>query len=289
MPEIIDCHANLGWDASNIRKNLIPTQQSYTALLEKMDNYDISKAIVLPFPSPGAQFNPNAFWYDLENQHLMQASRYSKRLIPFPGVNPNDEKSVRNINTLAISFNIKGVKLSHQMPMKFPIEQLIGHPLMKIIQEHNLIFMIHIGTGKEPGAQHYHTTLDYAVKVAKHYPDVKFIFCHLGRLHWSLIDALNLENVHLDTSALSMHANWKQFIALEPMPMFKSSMPIDVIEKLVNIGYEDKIIFGSDEPYTDYKSEIESIEKAEIPEIAKRKIFSENIKKLLGIGGGAKG
>lgn len=61
--EIIDCHANLGWDASNLRKNLIPTQQSYAKLLEKMDDNNISKAIVLPFPSPGAQFNPNAFWY----------------------------------------------------------------------------------------------------------------------------------------------------------------------------------------------------------------------------------
>jgi predicted TIM-barrel fold metal-dependent hydrolase len=280
--QIIDCHANVGWDASNLRKNLYPIEQSYNQLLQKMDQFNIAKAIILPFPSPGGQFNANASWYDIENQLLIEANNYSKRLINFPGVNPKDKQSVKNIKTLT-AFGIKGVKFSHQIPMDFSIDKLIGHQLMKIAQDNNLLFMIHIGTGKEPNSHKVHTTLNYAVKVAKHYPDVRFIFCHVGRLHQSLMEALSLENVHMDTSALSMWQKWSQFIALEPTKMFERSTPIEVIEKLVEKRYEDKIIFGSDEPYTPYKNEIEYIEKADISGSAKRKIFYDNIKKLLDI------
>jgi predicted TIM-barrel fold metal-dependent hydrolase len=280
--QIIDCHANVGWDVNNLRKNIYPVEQSYSKLLKNMGQFNISKAIILPFPSPGAQFSSNAFWYDLENQYLVEASRFSDRLITFPGVNPNDKQSVKSIQTMATAYNIKGVKFSHQIPMDFSIDKLIRHPLMKTVQDNNLIFMIHIGTGKEPLSHEIHTTLNYAIKVAKHYPDIRFIFCHLGRLHSSLIEALNLENVHMDTSALSMWPKWSQFIALEPKSMFERSTPIEVIEKLVGMGHEDKIIFGSDEPYTVYENEIGYIEKAEISSSAKRKIFYGNIKNLLG-------
>lgn len=288
--EIIDAHANIGWDASNLRRNLIPTEQKYSQLLEKMDYYNISKAVVVPFPSPGGQFRQEGFWYDLENHYLVESSRASSgRLIPFPGVNPNDSESVKNIQTYAIFFKIKGVKLSHQIPMGFSIDKLIDHPLMKIIQDNNLILMIHIGTGKEPEADQVHTTLDYAIQVAKKYPDVKFIFCHLGRLHKDIISALDLKNVYMDTAGLYLWQNWKQFIASEPLSVLKNTSPPDVIKKLIEIGYEDKIVFGSDEPYTPYRNEISNIEKAEISEKAKKRIFSGNIKELLGIGGGDEG
>jgi predicted TIM-barrel fold metal-dependent hydrolase len=280
--KIIDCHANVGWDVSNTRKNLFPIGQNYNELLEKMDKYGITKSIILPFPSPGGQFNDNDFWFEFENQYLIEANNYSKRLIPFPGVNPGDKRSVSNIKTLT-AFGIKGIKFSHQIPMNFSIDKLINNRLMRIVLDNGLIFMIHIGTGKEPGSQDIHTTLNYAVKVAKRYPDIKFIFCHLGRLQWSLLEALNLENVHVDTSALSMHRSFGEFTALEPIRMLERLSPVGVIEKLVGRGYEDKIIFGSDEPYARYKNEIEYTEKAEIPNKAKRKIFYENISKLLKI------
>lgn len=279
--EIIDAHANIGWDASNLRNNLMPIEQKHPLLLEKMDIYDISKAIIVPFPSPGAQLSQQGFWYDLENHYLMEAGKASKRLMPFPGVNPADESSVKNIKTLKTAYGIKGVKFSHQIPMGFSIDKLIKHPLMKIMQDNGLIMMMHIGTGKEQGADRIHTTLNYAVKVARQYPDVKFIFCHLGRLHWSLLEALNLRNVWLDTAGLSLWHRWTAFIAAEPISMLKSSTPAGVIQKLVEMGYEDKLIFGSDEPYTQYKSEIAAISEAEISGIAKRKIFCENIKGLV--------
>lgn len=279
--KIIDAHTNIGWDASNLRKNLIPSEQSYEALLARMDRYKVEKAITVPFPCPAAKFDPTSAWYDIENQYLMTAHNSSERLIPFIGVNPGDERSVEAVNTLVTAFGVKGVKFSHQTLSGFSIDGLIGHPLMERVQGANLIFMMHIGTGKEPKAREVNNTLDYAIKVAKHYPGIEFILCHLGRLHWSMLEALNLDNVHMDTAGLSLWHDWKEFIAREPMSIFEHTTPVEVLERLADLGHADRIIFGSDEPYTPYRDELENINKADIPEAAKRKILHKNIEGLL--------
>jgi uncharacterized protein len=280
--KIIDCHANLGWDMSNTRKSLFPNAQSVRQLLTKMNEYEVGKAIILPFPSPGGQFHDNAIWYEVENQLLMNAMRAHPRLIAFPGVNPADIGSVKNIKTLAVAYGIKGLKFSHQIPMDFSIDKLIGHPLMKIVQDYHLVMMIHVGTGKEKGAEYVHTTLPYAIKVAKHYPGVKFIFCHLGRLHEDIFAAMQLHNVWVDTSGFSLGYKWAQFAAKDSVDIFKRMGPEQIIEQLVTQGFEDKIIFGSDEPYTRYKKEIGIIQKAKISQMAKKKILAENMEGLLG-------
>jgi predicted TIM-barrel fold metal-dependent hydrolase len=281
MREVIDCHANVGWDVNNTRKNLAPSGQTYKELLRKMDEYGVSKAVILPFPSPGGQFNDKAFWYDLENHNLINASNNSGRLIPFPAVNPADKESVKSIKTLVTTFDIKGVKFSHQIPMGFSIDKLIKHPLMKIVQDNNLLMMIHSGTGKESGAEVVNTTIDYAIKVAEHYPGVRFIFCHLGRLHEDLLDALELENVYVDTSGTSLGNHWPQFIAKKPVKIFKNMNSSRIIEKLVELGFEDKLLFGSDEPYTKYEEELATIKDANIPDEIKDKILSGNIDGLI--------
>jgi predicted TIM-barrel fold metal-dependent hydrolase len=281
--KIFDCHANLGWDMSNTRKNMFPTNHSTFQLLNKMEHYEVNAAIIVPFPSPGGQFNENATWYEVENQTLMNAMRSYPKLMAFAGVNPADFESVNNINTLAIAYNIQGIKFSHQIPMNFNIDDLIGHPLMDIVKRHTLVVMIHVGTGKERGANHVHTTLPYAIQVAKHYPHIKFIFCHLGRLHKDLFIALDMPNVWMDTAGFSLGYRWSAFVAKESVAIFKNLTPEDIIKHLVSQGYEDKLLFGSDEPYTRYDKELGIIQKAHIPIESMEKILGKNLAGLLGL------
>lgn len=278
---IVDCHGNVGWDVSNTRKNLKPTEQTFRELLFKMEQFGVQKAIIVPFPSPGGQFSINSAWYDIENQNLINAARMTDRLIPFIGVNPADERSVDNVRVMVKTHKIKGIKFSHQIPMNFSIDNLINHPLMQIVQDNKLLMMIHVGSGKEAGANHVHTTLNYAIKVAKHYPQVNFIFCHLGRLHWSLLEALQLANVWMDTAGFSMAKKFPHFIAKRPLEEIRNLTPEEIIEKLVGLGYADKLIFGSDEPYTHYRQELEIIKHADISKSDKEKILSKNILGLL--------
>jgi len=281
--KIIDIHANVGVDVNNLRKNQIPVEQTFRQLISKMDEYEVDVSVIVPFPSPGGQFNPSTPWYDAENHILVNASYASKRLIPFPAVNPNDKKSIDHLKETLLVQGIKGIKISHQIPMNFSIDKLIGHEIMDVIQKNNLILMLHTGTGKERGAEIVHTTLDYAINVAKAYPKVKFIFCHLGRLHELIQEAFDLENVYMDTAGLALHTHWSQFIAKDPLNIFKNSNPIKVIEELVRLGYEDKILFGSDEPYTSYDKQLDHIKSANISEEVKNKILYANSARLLRI------
>jgi predicted TIM-barrel fold metal-dependent hydrolase len=279
--KIIDCHLNVGWDNSNLRRNLFPTEQTFKQALIKMRDHGVSKSIIVPFPSPGGQFSQNAFWYEVENQYLINATRYSSKFLAFPAVNPKDLASVKNIHSLAVAYAIKGIKFSHQIPMDFDIDQLIDHPLMQIVKDNNLIVMIHIGTGKEAGANQVHVTLDYAIKVAKHYPTINFIFCHLGRLHQDILAALSLANVYMDTAGFSLGNNWSHFVAKNYLLVFKNMNPSQIIEYLVYKGFAKKLIFGSDEPYVSYKKELEIITSANISKADKERILALNMEKLL--------
>jgi predicted TIM-barrel fold metal-dependent hydrolase len=279
--EIFDCHTNIGWDNNNVKKNLYPTNQSVQSLLKKMNKYNVRRAIIVPFPSPGGQFSENFFWYEVENQNLVNAQRSSSRLLPFPAVNPNDSDSVKNIKTMAAAFGVKGIKFSHQIPMNFNIDKLINHPLMKIVRDYNLVVMIHIGTGKERGSQYVHTTLEYAIMLAKHYPQIRFILCHLGRLHSHIFDALQLPNVWMDTAGFSMSLKWGNFLAKDYYTSFKKMPPDQIIEHLVSTGYGDKILFGSDEPYTKYEDELSIIFESRISQSAMKGILGGNLERLL--------
>jgi len=95
------------------------------------------------------------------------------------------------------------------------------------------------------------------------------------------MSTLNMDNIWMDTAGLSLWENWRAFIAAEPMKIFEHSTPVEVIEELAHKGYADRIVFGSDEPYTDYAMEISLIERADIRESDKKKIFHENIEGLL--------
>jgi len=225
----------------------------------------------------------NVYWYDLENNQTINAYYFAKnRFIPFVAVHPGQKDSIKNIDSLAGLHPIKGVKIAHMESMDFSVDQLIGNPLMDVVQKRGLVLLIHTGTGKETNADKIHVTLDYALKVAKAYKDVNFVLAHLGRLHEKILDAFQLDNVYFDTSGLSMWQNWSAFISNKPLDIFKSSTPIQVIERLVDLGYENKLLFGSDEPYVTYAEEIRIILGAEISEKARRNIFAVNSKKLLG-------
>jgi predicted TIM-barrel fold metal-dependent hydrolase len=281
--DIIDVHTHLGIDSSNLKKNLVPTEQTSYTLLQKMNNAGINKAVVFPFPGARAEFNSEAFWFDVENKTVLnEAATSNDRFIPFGAVNPNDSESIHAIKTMAGLAQIQGVKIAHQNQLRFSTELLVNNQLMPILEEHALPILIHIGTGKERLAADFHCTLDYAITVARHYPHITFIFAHLGRLHYSMLDALALDNVFFDTSALSMWHSFKDFLAEEPLKAFEPLSPVQVIEQLVDLGWKNRLLFGSDEPYVSYLDEMGCIKNADISENAKRAIFAENTRKVVG-------
>ena len=115
--------------------------------------------------------------------------------------------------------------------------------------------------------QEFFQRLDKIIKAAEKNNEVDFIAAHLGGNASDLIDEaidllkpLKLPNLYLDTSAVKLP--W-------------------LIERATNeLGFE-KIIFGSDEPYSDLRVSKYCLDLADVDK--KGCIFFKNISQLLGV------
>jgi predicted TIM-barrel fold metal-dependent hydrolase len=263
--------------------NKHPQEQDVDVLIKKLDKYQIEKAIVFPFPSPLAQFKKDEFWYKAENDYLIDSwKKYLSRIVPIPGFHPKDLQSVDYACYLIEEYSLKGLKLHTRAAQTSPLE-LKDNYVMKKIHDNQLILILHIGTGRESEFKEKNTdiSLESAIQLAKLYPDVKFVFAHLGRLHLSLQEALRLENVAIDTAGLSIKQSWSEFPAEKHDRELINKSPVEIIEYLVELGYEDKLIWGSDEPYgISYAEERNYILNTRIEERKKSKILFYNAKRF---------
>ena len=93
------------------------------------------------------------------------------------------------------------------------------------------------------------------------------IAAHLGgHAQWDeVLDKLCGENIYLDTSMGQKYYSPEQFISV------------------VRAHGADKILFGSDSPWSRADEDIELIKKCALAEDEKRKILGENARKLLSI------
>lgn len=124
----------------------------------------------------------------------------------------------------------------------------------------NLPILVHCGRDKK-------SHISFLIHVAKKYPTVKFIAAHLGGNASDLIEKaintlspLKLKNLYLDTSAVKLP--W-------------------LVEMAVNRLGNEKIIFGSDEPYSDLRMSKYCIELSDIER--KGLVLSKNILNLIGV------
>ena len=281
---IIDCHAHVGKDIFGERNNILnfngtSQEQKIEELVSKMDNLRVDKCIVYPFPSPLAQFGEDDFWYHKENSDLINCIReYENRLYFIPAFNPSDKKSVNYALELIEKYELKGLKI-HTRPTQYD-PSLLDTKIIEFPKERDLLLILHIGSGKELELKEkgVDISLTSAMTLAKKYPDVRFVFAHLGRLHESLEEVIDLENVMVDTSGLSVKKIWKDYSAECAHNKLINLSPEEIISYLVDKGYEDKIMWGSDEPYgASYEEELIYVKNNEnLTPRQKEKLLSKN-------------
>lgn len=278
---IVDCHTHVGKDIFGERNNILnfngtSQEQKIEELILKMEKLGIDKCIIYPFPSPLGQFGEDEFWYHQENTELVKYMKeYEDKLYFVPAFNPLDQKSVEYAFYLIDKYELRGLKL-HTRPIQYEPSHLSAE-IMNFLIERDIPLVLHIGSGKEPELKNrgVDISLSSAISLARKYPEARFVFAHLGRLHKNLEDALALENVMLDTAGLTVKKVWKDYCAEEVHEKFSSLSPEDIISRLVTMGYEDKIMWGSDEPYgLSYIDELNYVKN-------NQNLSSEQKKKLL--------
>lgn len=210
-------------------------------------------AVIIP------NISNNISTYNLNKKLLEEVEKYngSFKLFPFLLIEPNNKIVLDQIiNNRKKIFGLK----YHPSIYRNIISSNQLKPYINKARSFNIPILVHCGRDKKSHISHL-------IKAAENNLTTNFIAAHLGGNASDLIDEAitllkpkQLPNLYLDTSAVKLP--W-------------------LIERAANeLGYE-KIIFGSDEPYSDLRIGKYCLELADID--GKGKIFFRNISQLLGV------
>jgi len=167
--------------------------------------------------------------------------------------------------------------------MMFPHE-IIGyklHPnfsnyyLTDLCLDSSKILIIHCGVGSYDNAE---LIIDFAERYLG-----PVIIAHLGRLSEGAFNrARKLKNIFFDCSSIGLI--WKSYLNnsynlcnSDYLGHFDS--PVQLLASVISYVGEDKIIFGSDEPYGSFAEDIAIVENLNVR--TKNKLMSQNLKKLI--------
>ncbi len=238
MEGIWDAHVHLG-PSDEWLPYLDPSLET-DALLAKMDENAIDKAVVFPNPCVGDK-------YPEMNDHIAESvEEYPSRLIGFGRVDPRrKEEAVSEVKRCAEY--LEGIKL-HPFVETYRPDHPSFEELFDTIHEEDLVLLTHTGSNfSSPG---------YMKEIVKERPGMRMILAHLNEGCISVAE--ESENVYVDTSGARVYL-------LE-----------HAVEKI-----PEKLVFGSDFPYLNYRVQKEVVDAADITEDQKEKIFKENLEGLL--------
>lgn len=194
-----------------------------------------------------------------QNDELLQAiSHYHDRAFGFVYLNPNHiDVSLQELERCVANGPMVGVKLWVAKRCNSPELD----PLFKRITELQAPILQHTWyktKGNLPGE----STSEDLAELARRHPQAKIICGHTGG-DWRLgIRAIrDVPNVVVDTGG--------------------SDPTTGFVEMAVRELGESRVIFGSDVPGRSFASQLAKVQGAEVPELAKRAILRENLRRLL--------
>lgn len=210
-------------------------------VLAAMDDADVDKAIIFSNPVVGDR-------YPEMNDIILEAvEEYPDRFIGFGRVDPRRGNEAIEELKRCDDMGLVGIKL-HPFVETYRPDHPNFEKLFDAIHERDMIILTHTGQG--------FASAGLMKKVLEDREDMKVI---LGHLNEGCISAAEkYDNVYVDTSGTRVYM----------LEYACSEIP-------------DKIVFGSDHPYLNYKVQKTVVEAADISDSRKDKIFSDNLKGLL--------
>jgi hypothetical protein len=245
--EVIDFHGHVGrWD----RYGMIDDP---ARILHVMNAAGVDRACVFNIFHPdGATGN------DLTARFV---ARHPERFIGFAYVSPLMPE--RMLPELARAFDVLGFAGIKLYPPSTPwaLNEAPWEPIYRFADALGLAVILHTGSELQ--------SLPRLVgEVAPRYPGANFVMGHSGNTPAERAQAI---------AAAQAHPN----VYLETCSSFRSP---GVIEQLVNEAGASRVLYGSDLPLMDPRSQLGKIITAQISDTAKRQIVGENARRLLRLG-----
>jgi len=191
----------------------------------------------------GGKARRSGLWVD--DQYVAEyTAAHRNNLIGFLSIDPTQDNWERELRHGHQELGLRGVKL---MPMYagFRPEDPLLDPLWSYAQQHNLPVLLHTGTTFIAQAPIECTLPRHLDDVAIRYPNVKIILAHLAHPyeHECVAVIRKHPNLYADISALHYR----------PFQLYHSLMLVQ------EYGVWDKLLFGSDYPFTTVNASIEGL------------------------------
>jgi uncharacterized protein len=232
------------------------TDGTLKGLLASMDHAGISASVVANIATRPTQMIPI---FDF-CRHLA-----GPRTTPLISVHPdNTMNEVSALFTRAADEGIKGVKL-HPMYQGFFIDERKMYPLYQLMEHFGFFVVFHTGYDIAfPG--NTQADVERVRSVANQFRELTIVTTHVGG--WRQWDRAGIlgkcENVYTETSMTLTELSDEAFI------------------KVLAEFDEDRVLFGSDSPWTDQKEMLDRTLKLDLPERKKEKLLELNARKILG-------
>ena len=226
-----------------------------SGLLKNMDDWHIDISVIQPVVTKQTQVKKVNEW---------AASIQSDRIISFGGIFPHTDDYKRDIDFVA-GLGLPGLKF-HAEYQDFLVDddymlKIYGYALSK-----GLILLHHAGSDPAYTPPFRSSPRRFA-NVIKAMRGGIIVAAHLGgEAQWDDVEKyLAGTNIYFDTS------------------MGFEYFPHDQFLRIVEKHGADKILFGSDAPWSSARSEIERLNSLPLPESDKDAILSGNARRILGL------
>ena len=222
-------------------------------LLMSMDRAGIERSVICCVATKPDQFRSILDWC---------REIQSVRLIPFPSVHPEDPKRVERVRQVADE-GFRGLKL-HAYYQDFTVDDEELFPVYEELQKQDLVLVAHAG-------------FDFAfpedrraeprrlARVARQFPNLRLVASHLGGWRdWDEVEKhLVGTDIYMDTSFGA------ELLGIERTRNILMNHP------------SDRLLFGTDSPWTDQGRAVELIESMDLPSERERLLLRRNAIRLL--------
>ncbi len=221
-------------------------------LLASMDRAGVDASVLQPVATKPSQVRAINDW---------AASLASGRLIPFGAMHPNLEDPSSEIARMA-DLGLRGFKL-HPEYQAFSPEDPRMDPIYDAARRHGLIVLFHAGVDISVPTLRG-TPAAFSAMLDGH-PGLKVVLAHMGgfRMWAEVADALAGRDVWLDTAYTLGHLPDQEFVGL------------------VRAHGADRVVFGSDGPWTDPASEIAHLRALPLSDGELENVLGANAERLL--------
>jgi len=262
---VVDFHAHIYTDEmapkaiASVKRRMgvpVPGLGTVSDLRESMIKANVKHSIILPLAPLPKHVRPT-------NDFFLSAAE-GNGLVPFGAIHPFQPDIEEELDRL-LEAGVKGVKAVPFLQKFYPDDPRCDH-LYESVSERDMILLLHAGKVPEDLPEFFGTPDRFARMVERH-PDLKVVLAHLGGYEmWRGVQKHLIpagENVYFDTSYVSTRL---------------SSMEMEGLIKEIGAN---RVLFGTDYPWTDQAEEVELIRGMDLSRKELDMILEGNAQRLL--------